>query len=153
MEIKMKELPISERPYEKLELYGESKLSNSELLAIIIKSGTKTESAITIATRLINLNDNAENNSLRFMQDISLNEFMQIKGIGRVKAIQLKALCELTKRISSPIDNNIQIRNSCDVANLLIPQLRFEQRELVKVLILNCKNIVLKIVNISERRY
>ena len=52
----MKELPLSERPYEKLEMYGETSLSNSELLAIIIKSGTKEESSVEIAQRILNMN-------------------------------------------------------------------------------------------------
>lgn len=55
MPIKMKELPISERPYEKLETYGEKSLSNSELLAIIIKTGTKEETAGTLAQKILNL--------------------------------------------------------------------------------------------------
>ncbi len=55
MPIKMKELPISERPYEKLEIYGEQTLSNSELLAIIIKTGTKEETAVTLAQKILKL--------------------------------------------------------------------------------------------------
>lgn len=55
MPIKMKELPISERPYEKLETYGEQKLSNSELLAIIIKTGTKEETAVTLAQKILKM--------------------------------------------------------------------------------------------------
>ena len=54
MPIKIKELPISERPYEKLETYGENMLSNSELLAIIIKTGTKNETAVTLAQKILN---------------------------------------------------------------------------------------------------
>ena len=53
MSIKMKELPISERPYEKLEMYGANSLSNAELLAIIIKTGTKEESSVTIAQKIL----------------------------------------------------------------------------------------------------
>ncbi len=55
MPVKMKDLPISERPYEKLELYGEKRLSNSELLAIIIKTGTKEETAVTLAQKILKL--------------------------------------------------------------------------------------------------
>ena len=55
MPVKMKDLPISERPYEKLELYGEKRLSNSELLAIIIKTGTKEETAVTLAQKTLKL--------------------------------------------------------------------------------------------------
>lgn len=56
MPIKMKELPKSERPYEKLEIYGEQTLTNSELLAIIIKTGTKEETAVTLAQKILKLN-------------------------------------------------------------------------------------------------
>ena len=105
MSIKMKELPISERPYEKLEMYGANSLSNAELLAIIIKTGTKEESSVTIAQKILNLNEDRKNN-LKFLQDISINELTKIKGIGKIKAIQLKAVSELTKRMSRPITNN-----------------------------------------------
>ena len=149
MSIKMKELPISERPYEKLEMYGANSLSNAELLAIIIKTGTKEESSVTIAQKILNLNEDRKNN-LKFLQDISINELTKIKGIAKIKAIQLKAVSELTKRMSRPITNN-KIKITCpqDVANLLIDELKNEKRELVKVLILNSKNIIIKILDVS----
>ena len=149
MSIKMKELPISERPYEKLEMYGANSLSNAELLAIIIKTGTKEESSVTIAQKILNLNEDRKNN-LKFLQDISINELTKIKGIGKIKAIQLKAVSELTKRMSRPITNN-KIKITCpqDVANLLIDELKNEKREIVKVLILNSKNIIIKILDVS----
>lgn len=148
--MKIKELPLSERPYEKLEMYGEGSLSNAELLAIIIKTGTKEESSVAIAQKILNLNKNVNTKDLRFLQEISVEEFMQIKGVGKVKALQLKAICELTKRISRPIDikKNI-IKTPKDVANLLMPELKYEKREIAKVIILNTKNVVLRIVNIS----
>lgn len=130
----IKEIPQSERPYEKLEMYGAQALSNAELLAIIIKSGTKEESSIVLAQKILSMQKNTQD-SLRFLQDISIKEFMSIKGIGKVKAIQLLAVCELTKRISRPINNfNIQIKSPQDVANLLINELKYEKREIVKVL-------------------
>lgn len=149
LSIKMKDLPEAERPYEKLELYGEKSLTNAELLAIIIKTGTKEESSVTIAQKILNLNEDRKNN-LKFLQDISINELTKIKGIGKIKAIQLKAVSELTKRMSRPITNN-KIKITCpqDVANLLIDELKNEKRELVKVLILNSKNIIIKILDVS----
>ncbi len=148
--MKIKDLPLSERPYEKLELYGAESLSNAELLAIIIKTGTKEESAVSIAQEILRLGENRDEENLRFLQEISLEEFMQIKGIGKVKAIQLKAICELTKRISRPINNKKSvIKKPEDVAKLLIPELRYEKREIAKVLILNSKNVILRIINIS----
>ena len=152
MSVKMKELPISERPYEKLEIYGEKYLSNAELLAIIIKTGTKDETSISLAQRVLSLKDNSSQDNLRFLTDISIEEFMKIKGIGKVKAIQLKAVCELTKRISKPInDKKIVIKNGADVAKLFMSELKCEKREIAKVIILNNKNVVLKVVDISIR--
>lgn len=150
MPIKMKELPLSERPYEKLEMYGAETLSNAELLAIIIKTGTKDETAVNVAQKILTLKNVATKENLSFLQDVSIKEFMGVKGIGKVKAIQLKAMCELTKRISRPINNiNLKLKNTEEVANLLIPELRYEKREIVKLILLNAKNIVLKIINIS----
>lgn len=148
MAISIKQIPLSERPYEKLEMYGAHTLSNAELLAIIIKNGTKEESSVMIAQRILAMKKEKED-SLKFLQDISMEEFMSIKGIGRVKAIQLKAICELTKRISRPIDHT-QIKVDCSqtLVNLLIDELKYEKKEYVKVAILNQKNILLKLVDV-----
>ena len=109
--MKIKELPSSERPYEKLEMYGAEYLSNSELLAIIIKTGTKEYTAIELAQKILKLTEESDNKNLRLLHNLSIEEFMKIKGIGKVKASQLKALFEICKRISRPIDN-INIRNA-----------------------------------------
>ena len=150
MNIKMKELPISERPYEKLETYGAETLTNSELLAIIIKSGTKDYTAVNLAQRVLMLNEGTDKEDLSFLQDISITDFMKIKGIGKVKAIQLLAVCELAKRMNKPINREkIKINNSNDVAKLLMNELRYENREKVKLVLLNTKNIIMKIKDIS----
>lgn len=147
--LKLKELPLSERPYEKLELYGPEKLSNAELLAIIIKTGTKQETSISLAQKILKLRETTEN-KLRELQDISIEEFMSIKGIGKVKAIQLKAVCELAKRIpATNINEKITIRSTQDVAKLFMEELRYEKRERVKLLLLNTKNAITKIIDIS----
>lgn len=150
MNIKMKELPISERPYEKLETYGAERLTNSELLAIIIKTGTKEDTAVGLAQKILKLNDETKKEDLSFLQDISIADFMKIKGIGKVKAIQLLAVCELAKRMNKPINKQyIKINNSKDVAKLLMNELRYEKREKAKLILLNSKNIILKIKDIS----
>ena len=150
MNIKMKELPISERPYEKMERYGSKALTNSELLAIIIKTGTKEDTAVGLAQKVLKLNEVAPKEDLSFLQDISIMDYMKIKGIGKVKAIQLLAVCELAKRMNQPINRDkIKINNSKDVAKLLMNELRYEKRERVKLILLNSKNIVLAIKDIS----
>lgn len=150
MAIKLKELPISERPYEKLQIYGEKTLSNTELLAIIIKTGTKEETALQLAQRVLCISKENKTDSLRFLQQVSIEELTKIKGIGKVKAIQLKAVCELAKRMERPINTeNVIIKSPKDVAKLLGEELRYEKREILKVLILNTKNVVQKIEDIA----
>ena len=150
MSLKIKELPIGERPYEKLELFGEKTLSNAELLAIIIKSGTKKETSIELAHKILKLNKNPQEDELNFLRDLSLEELMKINGIGKVKAIQLKAVCELSIRMNKPSNyKKIKIKEPYDIAKILMQELRFEKREIAKVVILNNKNVILKILDIS----
>ena len=145
MSLKIKEIPETERPYEKLELYEEKALSNAELLAIIIKTGTKEETSVQIAQRILNLNYDPQMGELNFLKSITMEELMQIKGIGRVKAIQIKAICELAIRMSKPSNfKKIQIKCTEQLANLVMEELRFEKREYVKLFLLNNKNEILK---------
>lgn len=92
----IKNMPESEQPYERLVKNGPEVLSDAELLAVIIKSGTKELSSVDVARNL--LSDRHKN--LINLYDYSIEELIQFPGIGRVKAIQLKAVCELSKRIS-----------------------------------------------------
>ena len=149
MSLKMKELPELERPYEKLELYGEKNLSNAELLAIIIKTGTRTENSVQIAQKILNMN-NENIDELNFLRNLTIEELIKIKGIGKVKAIQLKAVCELAIRMSRPNNyKKIKIRQPYDLAKLLMNELRYEKKEIAKVVILNQKNEILKIQDVA----
>ena len=151
MPIKMKNLPVTERPYEKLEQYGEKNLTNAELLAIIIKSGTREETSVQLAQKILLLNENRDKNNLNFLRDITIEELIKIKGIGKVKAIQIKATCELASRMNS-IDNykNITINKPSDVVDILFEEMRFEKQEILKVVILGNKNKLLKINDIAK---
>ncbi len=150
MATKMNLLPMSERPYEKLLTYGEETLSNSELLAIIIKTGTKDKTALDLARQVMNLSLYGNRNDLRFLQEISIHELMKINGIGKVKAIELKAIGEIAKRMSKPINlEKICIKTKADVANLLMQEMRYEKKEILKLILLNNKNIVQKIIDIA----
>lgn len=146
----MKELPSLERPYEKLELYGEEKLTDTELLSIIIKSGAKEETALQVAQKVLLLGSKEGYNNLTFLQELSLQQLIKIKGIGKIKAIQLKAVGEIAKRISKPICNErVVLKSTNDVAELLMQEMRNEKREIAKLLILNNKNVLLKMKDIS----
>lgn len=150
MSVKMKDLPLSERPYEKLEMYGAKSLSNSELLGIIIKTGSKNESSVELAKKVLKLAQGKQKDELRCLQEISIEEFCKIKGIGKVKAIQLIAVCEIAKRMSRPLDRiNIKIKEPQDIANILMEEMRYEKREVAKVIILNSQNKILKMIDVS----
>ena len=159
MPLKVKELPKTERPYEKLKIKGPEQLTNAELLAIIIKSGTKDENSITIAERLLLMTEKLED-----LQGFSIQDLRKIKGIGEVKAIQIKAICELSKRMKAK-NNEIyfKIKKAQDVAEILMDEMRHEKQEIIKVIMLSTKNVALKIktvvtgtvncANVSLRRY
>lgn len=149
MKLKMKDLPLLERPYEKLEKYGAEKLSDAELLAVIIKTGTREYTSVGLAQNILLMD--YQNKGLRFLNDITIEELTTIKGIGKIKALQLKAVVELSKRLSMPINiNKYSIYSPIDVFNLLSAETQYEKEEVLKVIILNNKNKVLKIVNIAK---
>ena len=145
MPLKIKELPKSERPYEKLEKYGENMLSNAELLAIIIKTGTKEENSIDIANRILLMSE-----SLKGMQNLSLTDLENIKGIGKVKAIQLKSVCELAKRMSKENDVMLQVKFPKDVAEIFYEEFKLEKQEIFKIVLLNTKNYITKIIDFAK---
>lgn len=147
--MKIKELPDNERPYEKLEIFGPEALSNAELLAIILRTGTKKDTSITLAQKLLLYDKNSK--GLDFLYNLSLEEMKQIKGIGRVKAIQLKALSELSKRIQSGLhkNNKVIIKSPEDIANIFMCELRNQKREIFKIVLLNTKNHVIRSMDIS----
>lgn len=150
MPIKMKELPKTERPYEKLEKYGEKSLTNAELIAIIIKTGTKEETSIGLAQKILKLND-CEEKGLNFLRELTIEEFMKIKGIGKVKAIQLKAVCELSSRMNQDINyQTTKITNPKDVANILMDKMRFEKQEILQTIMLDNRNNIIKIKEIAK---
>ena len=145
----IKNLPESERPYEKAQMYGIESLSNAKLLAIIIKTGTKEKTSVQLAQELLAINtENKEN--IQFLNDLTISELTQIKGIGTIKAIQIQALCEINKRMSKPIDKlNISVRSSKDLANLFMQELSNCKREKVKVIMLNTKCILLRVMEVA----
>ena len=137
--MKIKELPELERPYEKLELYGEKMLSDAELLAIIIKTGTKKQTSVQLAQELLGLNQSNQEN-FSFLQKLTIEELMQIKGIGKVKAIQLKAVGEISARMFSKTKyKKMFINEPKDLAEILIGNIKSETNEKVIV-----KEVVVK---------
>ena len=94
--ISMKNLPESERPYERFQILGAEALSDAELLAIILKTGTKDYTALDLARDLLS---ECQGNLLN-LYEIGYEQLLERRGIGPVKATQLKAIAELSKRIA-----------------------------------------------------
>lgn len=133
----IKELPVLERPYEKLEMYGEKSLSNAELLAIILKTGTREETSVQLAQRV--LNECCAGEDSFSLRNVSINTLTNIKGIGRVKAIVLKAVFELANRVDSKIIEKPFLATSKLAGEYVLDVLRNEKQEKLKVLGLNSK--------------
>jgi len=142
----IKELPITERPREKLYDYGPKALSNEELLAIIIRTGNKEDTAIDLARRLLS----KDKRGLVALRDTTLQELMETKGIGKCKAAQILAAIEIGKRINY-LDalSKIKINEPSTIANLYMDEMRYLQKEHFRVVLLDTKNQIIVTEEIS----
>lgn len=142
--------PEDERPREKLIKSGSASLTNSELLAIILRTGIKSgnfrHSALELANNIL-----FQFGGLQPLIDITVNELASIKGIGNVKAAQVIAAIELGKRaIADKNGSNISFKCSEEVANYYIPLLKDLKNEQFRLLLLNIKNKIIKDVMVSQ---
>ena len=135
--MQIKNMPESERPQEKLLYRGASGLSNSELLALIIRTGTDKRSAIGLAEDVISYA--ADNIGDLGMAEV--RELTEIDGIGEAKACSIVAAMELSKRLISKRQTSVKerVRDSSQVAEILLEEMMYETRELLITLNLNSK--------------
>lgn len=144
----IKDLPIEERPRERMMRYGAQILSDAELLAVLIRTGTAAESALILAQRI--LKGDGSKSGLAYIADASIEELSKIKGIGLAKSVQIKAAVELGRRISSYTQRDIiTINTPKDVKNLVMEEMRFLEKEHFRVILLNIKNQLISIEDIS----
>ncbi|WP_205170181.1 RadC family protein [Bacillus pakistanensis] len=135
----IRDYPNDERPRERMIQSGAKSLSNQELLAILLRTGTKSESVIQLSNRLLQTFE-----GLRLLKDASIEEITAIHGIGLAKAIQLMAAVEIGRRISNlTYDDRFSIRSPEDGANFVMNDMRFLSQEHFVCLFLNTKNQVL----------
>lgn len=122
----IKELPDSEKPYEKFLKYGPESLSDAELLAVIIKSGTNGLKSIEVAQNLLNTGCR----NLLNLYQASYEDMLLIRGIGPVKAIQLKCVAELSKRMAeTKYNDRICLNNAGSIAEYYMERMRHEKQE------------------------
>ncbi len=144
--IPIKKLAESERPREKLIKYGVGSLSNVELLAILIRTGTKNNSAIDLSQKILSFHPEG----IRFLADCTLEELMQIKGIGISKACQIISAIELGKRLAmSSLAHSPYVKSPLDVANVFMEEMRYYKKEYFKIILLNTKNQIIAVEDIS----
>lgn len=141
----IRELPPDERPREKMRDRGAQAMGNSELLAILLRTGSHEESALRLAEQLL-----ARQGGLAGFGNATEESFEQVKGIGGAKAMTILAAVELGRRVASlaPAQRAV-IRTPDDVAGLLMPRFRYEAKEFFLAVLLSTKNHVLKTPVIS----
>lgn len=143
----IKEIPLNDRPREKMAANGAAVLTDAELIAILLRTGTAEKSAIDIASEMT-----ADGGLYKRLAGITrLNELTNIKGLGQAKAATVLAALEIGRRIASakPLE---KIHLSCpqDVADFLMPRLRYAAKEQFVVILLNSKNKVIGTEVVSE---
>ena len=143
--VKIKDMPPSERPRERLIRHGGEALSNAELLAIILRTGTKQESVLNLAARVLS------EYSLKELASASVAELKKIRGISDAKACQIAACFELARRLSQgEAEERPVIKSSGDAFRLLYPRLAQRRVEIFAGIYLNSKNRVLRLAEISK---
>ncbi len=137
----IKELPVGERPRERLLHYGPGSLSTAELIAIILRVGTRDENVIMLAQRLLTCFGGVAG-----LAQAPLGDLMAVKGIGEAKAIELKAAFELGKRllVAAPHERPV-VKSPADAANLLLMEMAPLEQEHLRTIIMDSKNHVLKV--------
>lgn len=143
----IKEIPELDRPYEKAKKYGINALSDSELLSIVIKTGTKDNNCLELSKQLLSKHSSGLS-GFEYLENASIDELMQHSGIGQIKAIQIKAIIELAQRVSKTSDNVYKIRSPIDVYNLLNKEMSSLSKEEIRVVLLDSKNFVKSVVTV-----
>ena len=142
-------MPISERPYERCERFGAKCLTDAELIAIILKNGTKSKQAVDLANEILGIKDQYP--GLIGLDHITMNDLMKIKGIGKVKAMQIMCVAELSKRMARATQGEgVFFVKPKDIARYYMQELRNLDYEKVVLVLLNGKNKVVKEIELSK---
>lgn len=145
----VKELPVSERPYEKCEQSGPGSLSDAELLAVIIRTGSFHERSVDVAADVLNYS--TTHPGLIGLNYMTMKDLMSVKGIGKVKAIQLLCVAELTKRMARATnEERLHFTNPKSVAEYYMQDMRHLSMEKILLVMLDSKNKLLKDIIISS---
>lgn len=143
--LRVKDLPKNERPREKILRYGAESMSNSELLALILRTGTKDENILKLCDRVI-----SHFGGINGLINPLPEDLKQIKGIGEAKAAQILALAELVGRFKSfKSGDEYSVSSPKDVAFYMMNEMKSLKKEYFKLIMLNTKNIIISVKNVS----
>ena len=146
---KINQLQLEERPYEKCERFGPANLTDVELMAIMLRSGSKGESSLGLAKRIlypVSTEDGVLN-----LHKWSMEQLMELRGIGRVKAIQIMCLLEFAKRLSkATATQGLSFSNPATIASYYMEEMRHHKQEIMKLIMLNTKNKLISENDISK---
>ena len=147
--LRVKDLPETERPYEKCLQYGANSLTDAELIAVLIRTGSKNERAAEVAQRV--LAKGIVPQGILNLHYLSINEMMEIDGIGQVKAIQLKCMAEISKRMAKETRREGLVFNRPDaVASYYMEEMRHLDKEKLMIVYLDGKSKKIREVIISK---
>lgn len=145
----MKEMRVEERPYEKCARFGASNLTDIELLAVLLRTGTRGETALQLSEKLLHPVFSQE--GILNIHQWTLEQLMQIKGIGRVKAVQILCLSELAKRLSKATAQvGLNFTTPSSIAQYYMEDMRHGRQESMKLLLLNTKTRLIGETDISK---
>ena len=135
----MKELPKGEQPYEKFDAYGAESLSDAELLAVILRTGTRGMTAVALARNI--LGECGTEQGILNIERLSLKELKKLPGVGHVKAIQMKCIAELAKRMAKEEQwERVSFRKPKSVAEYYMEEFRMKKQEHMLLIMLNTKS-------------
>lgn len=139
--MRMNQLPIGEKPREKLLRDGPEGLSTVEVLAVILGTGTRSKSVMDLAGEVLAM----DARGLRYLAECSPEDLKTVSGMGEAKVCMLMAALELGKRLSClPAEERVRIKCPDDIANLFLERLRYEKKEHFKCLLINSRGEILE---------
>ena len=144
----MKKIPDMERPYEKCQKFGASALSDAELLAVVLRTGSHGENVIGLAQRILY---RSGEDGILGLHRFSMEQLVKIRGIGKVKAIQLICILELARRLSkASVSESRSFTSPASIAEYYMEDLRHESQEVMKLIMINSKGRLISETEISK---
>ncbi len=135
---RIKDIPESERPYERCIEFGPEVLTDAELIAVILRTGSRDKNSVELSREILKLT--GPEPSIAGLTRLSVNDLMSVPGVGRVKAVQLLVMAEFSRRLwKSRTKERLYFRNSEDIAAYFMEDMRYLRHEEVRILFLDIK--------------